>query len=214
MRSDLLLTCIGGPLLAVFLLRGRARRLLSAMLGGMLAAFLGGSVSGALRGLAQCDALFAVLYISPAVEEGLKLALFLLFLFACRLPDRALPEIAVVIGVGFAMMESVALQFTASDAAVLALFARTFCSALIHVACALMLVVAVRLVRRLALETVSGLLGVYAATVTVHALYNLLVSGGLAARVLGYLFPAAVIVVWRCRLSAGHMKEGTDCADV
>ena len=75
MRSDLLLTCIGGPLLAVFLLRGRARRLLSAMLGGMLAAFLGGSVSGALRGLAQCDALFAVLYISPAVEEGLKLSL-------------------------------------------------------------------------------------------------------------------------------------------
>ena len=72
----------------------------------------------------------------------------------------------------------------------------------------------VRLVRRLALETVSGLLGLYAATVTVHALYNLLVSGGLAARVLGYLFPAAVIVVWRCRLSAGHMKEGTDCADV
>lgn len=214
MRSDLLLTCIAAPLLAVFLLRGKPRRLFSAVLGGMLAAFLCGSISGALRGLVRCDAMTAVLYISPAVEEGLKLALFLLFLFACRLPDRALPEIAVAIGVGFATMESVALQFTASDATVLALFARIFCSALIHVACALMLVVAVRWVRRLALETVSGLLGVYAATVTVHALYNLLVSGELAARVLGYLFPAALIVIWRSRLSAGETKGGADCADV
>ena len=36
MRSDLLLACIMGPLLAVFLLKGRARRLLAAIFGGML----------------------------------------------------------------------------------------------------------------------------------------------------------------------------------
>ena len=31
MRSDLLLACISGPLLAVFLLKGKARRLLAAV---------------------------------------------------------------------------------------------------------------------------------------------------------------------------------------
>lgn len=39
MRSDLLLACISGPLLAVFLLKGKARWLLAAIFGGMLAAF-------------------------------------------------------------------------------------------------------------------------------------------------------------------------------
>ena len=39
MRSDLLLACISGPLLAVFLLKGKARRLLAAVFGGMLIAY-------------------------------------------------------------------------------------------------------------------------------------------------------------------------------
>lgn len=70
---------ISGPLLAVFLLKGKARWLLAAIFGGMLAAFFAGSISGFLAGLVSYDAMAAVLYISPAVEEGLKLILFLLF---------------------------------------------------------------------------------------------------------------------------------------
>ena len=42
MRSDLLLACISGPLLAVFLLKGKARRLLAAVFGGMLIVFPAG----------------------------------------------------------------------------------------------------------------------------------------------------------------------------
>ena len=142
MRSDLLLACISGPLLAVFLLKGKARRLLAAVFGGMLIAFFAGAISGFLAELVRYDAMAAVLYISPAVEEGLKLILFLLFLFVCQLEDAALPDVAVGIGVGFAMMESIALQYTAGDIGAIALFARAFCSALIHVACALMLILA------------------------------------------------------------------------
>ena len=84
MRSDLLLACISGPLLAVFLLKGKARWLLAAIFGGMLAAFFAGSISGFLAGLVSYDAMAAVLYISPAVEEGLKLILFLLFFFVSQ----------------------------------------------------------------------------------------------------------------------------------
>ena len=127
MRSDLLLACISGPLLAVFLLKGKARRLLAAVFGGMLIAFFAGAISGFLAELVRYDAMAAVLYISPAVEEGLKLILFLLFLFVCQLEDAALPDVAVGIGVGFAMMESIALQFTAGDIGAIALFARAFC---------------------------------------------------------------------------------------
>lgn len=94
MRSDLLLACISGPLLAVFLLKGKARRLLAAVFGGMLIAFFAGAISGFLAELVRYDAMAAVLYISPAVEEGLKLILFLLFLFVCQLEDAALPDVA------------------------------------------------------------------------------------------------------------------------
>ena len=197
MRSDLLLACIMGPLLAVFLLKGRARRLLAAIFGGMLIAFLSGSISGFLAELVRYDAMAAVLYISPAVEEGLKLILFLLFLFICQLEDAALADIAVGVGVGFAMMESIALQHASGDVWAMRLFARAFCSALIHVACALMLILAVRMVRRMALETLCGILGIYAVTVTVHALYNLMVSAGGAGTILGYCLPAALIAAWK-----------------
>ena len=199
MRSDLLLACISGPLLAVFLLKGKARRLLAAVFGGMLIAYFAGAISGLpVEGRHFVyDALAAVLYISPAVEEGLKLILFLLFLFVCQLEDAALPDVAVGIGVGFAMMESIALQYTAGDIGAIALFARAFCSALIHVACALMLILAVRMVRRMALETLSGILGIYAVTVTVHALYNLLISAGSAGEILGYCLPAMLIAAWK-----------------
>ena len=121
MRSDLLLACISGPLLAVFLLKGKARRLLAAVFGGMLIAYFAGAISGFLAELVRYDAMAAVLYISPAVEEGLKLILFLLFLFVCQLEDAALPDVAVGIGVGFAMMESIALQYTAGDIGAIAL---------------------------------------------------------------------------------------------
>ena len=197
MRSDLLLACISGPLLAVFLLKGKARWLLAAIFGGMLAAFFAGSISGFLAGLVSYDAMAAVLYISPAVEEGLKLILFLLFFFVCQLEDAALPDVAVGIGVGFALMESIALQYVAGSVWAMALFARAFCSALIHVACALMLILAVRMVRRMALETLCGILGIYAVTVTVHALYNLMVSAGGAGEVLGYFLPAVLIAAWK-----------------
>lgn len=206
MRSDLLLVCIGGPLLAVLLLKGRARRVMAAVACGMLAAFLCGAISGFFATLVQYDTLAAVLYISPLVEEGMKLALFLMFLFVCQLRDEEVPEIAVGIGVGFSLMESVALLFTAGEALLLLLFAKAFCSAMIHVACALMLTLSVNMIRRMRMETVSGYLGVYAVTVTVHALYNLLVSCDGVSRILGYGLPAALIAVWK--LGSMRKKEG------
>ena len=137
----------------------------------------------------------------------------MLFLFVCQLEDAALPDIAVGIGVGFAMMESIALQFTAGEVGRCALFARAFCSALIHVACALMLILAVRMVRRMALETLSGILGIYAVTVTVHALYNLMVSAGGAGEVLGYCLPALLIAAWKLWPAFERAMRGEECAN-
>ena len=43
----------------------------------------------------------------------------------------------------------------------------------------------------------SGILGIYAITVTVHALYNLLISAGGAGEILGYCLPAMLIAGWK-----------------
>ena len=66
MRIDAMLACFGLSVLAVVLLRGRARRLLFAVSGGMLIALLSGFISGFLAELVRYDAMAAVLYISPA----------------------------------------------------------------------------------------------------------------------------------------------------
>ena len=72
MRSELLLACISGPLLAALLLRGNARRLLAAVSGGMLAAFISGTVSGVLAGIAGLVASSRI-YSADANNIGLNL---------------------------------------------------------------------------------------------------------------------------------------------
>ena len=120
MRSELLLACISGPLLAALLLRGNARRLLAAVSGGMLAAFISGTVSGVLAGIVQYDSMAAVLYISPLVEEGAKLLLFALFFFIWQLQEGETQEIVIGIGIGFSLLESIALLFSSGNASLLA----------------------------------------------------------------------------------------------
>lgn len=95
MRSDLLLACISGAGCWLYSCsKERRGGLLAAVFGGMLIAYFAGAISGFLAELVRYDAMAAVLYISPAVEEGLKLILFLLFLFVCQLEDAALPDVA------------------------------------------------------------------------------------------------------------------------
>ena len=77
-----------------------------------------------------------------------------------------------------------------------------------------MLILAVRMVRRMALETLSGILGIYAVTVTVHALYNLMVSAGGAGERPGVL-PAGAAdcrMEAMARYSKGAMR-GEECAN-
>lgn len=192
MHAELLLACLSGPLLATLLLQGPSRRLMAALAGGMLAAFLSGAVSGYCAALVGYDALAAALYISPQVEEGMKLALYLLLHALCPAAEAERRQLAVGIGVGFALLESVALLLAWTGGG-LAWLMRALCSAMIHTACALMLLAAARLLHRLGPGRLCGFLGVYAATATVHALYNLLVSSPGAARLLGYALPAALI---------------------
>ena len=161
MRSELLLACISGPLLAALLLRGNARRLLAAVSGGMLAAFISGTVSGVLAGIVQYDSMAAVLYISPLVEEGAKLLLFALFFFIWQLQEGETQEIVIGIGIGFSLLESIALLFSSGNASLLALFFRCFFSSAIHVACALMLILSIQMIHRMAIETVTGRLRGY-----------------------------------------------------
>ena len=127
----------------------------------------------------------AVLYIRPGRRGSrLKLILFLLFLFVRSALEDGAPTLPWA-SAWATMMESIALQYTAGEVGTIALFARA--SALIP--CCL---------RADAhpggahgpphgAETLSGILGIYAVTVTVHALYNLLISAGGAGRNPGLL---------------------------
>lgn len=197
MRSELLLACISGPLLAALLLKGSARRLLAAVSSGMLAAFFSGTISGFCASMAAYNTVAAALYISPLVEEGMKLLLFVLIHAICHLQSREPQEIAIGIGIGFSLIESIALLLSAGDLSAVSLLIKCFCSAIIHVACALMLILSVQMIRRMAMETVTGYLGVYAVTSTVHALYNLLVSHPGLSRILGYALPVTLILLWK-----------------
>ena len=71
-----------------------------------------------------------------------------------------------------------------------------------------MLILSIQMIHRMAMETVTGLMAVYAVTVTVHAIYNLLVSCAGLSRVLGYMLPVALIGAGKVLFARQRLERG------
>ena len=105
--AENILLCIAIPLaVSLLFIRGESRRFVGAFLLGMGMCLLGAYISGFLNlvtGMGEND---TAIFISPIVEEILKLFPLLFFLAVFEPEDRSLTMLAVAIGAGFATFEN------------------------------------------------------------------------------------------------------------
>lgn len=188
--AEHILICIAVPLLiALAFIRGNARRFATALLAGMSVCLLAAYISSFINALTGFGETPTAVYISPVVEELMKLMPLLLFLNVLPPEDGPLLLAAAGIGTGFAIFENCCFLASPQMSNFAFVAVRGFAVGVMHVVSALALALGLALVRRFRALQLPGVLGALSLSMTFHGLYNLLVAHPGAPAVIGYILP-------------------------
>ena len=188
--SENILICISAPLfVAVFFLRGRARTFVIAFLAGMIISLLSGYISGFINHVSGAELEETAIYVSPVIEEIMKLLPLLLGVFVLGIDDEDMLVTAVAIGTGFATLENCFYILQTGADSLLYTLIRGLAAGVMHVVCMLLLNLGLVAARRLHAISGATTVGALSLSVVFHGLYNLLVSRPGANAIIGYCLP-------------------------
>ena len=193
--AENILICIAIPLLVSLLfVRGEVRRYLAAFLFGMgvclLAAYIS-SFLGDTVGMTEND---TAVYLSPVVEELMKLLPLGFFTVMIAPKERRQTMLAVAVGAGFATFENCCyiLSYGAEDLSYVMI--RGMSVGVMHLVCALTLVFGLTSARRFRVLSLPAVIGAISLSMVFHGLYNMLVSKPGLSSVIGYAMPVITAV--------------------
>lgn len=200
--ENLLLCLLIPMLLAAAFLKGAQRRLCLFVITGMAACLAAAYVSSFFMGVYEASALTAALEISPLCEETVKL-LPLLFYIAVFEPDRkeVIPA-AIGIAVGFATFENCCYIIENGTEDFTFLLIRGISAGAMHILCGILTGFGLELVWRRRWLAAAGTVGVLCLAISLHGIYNLLISAGGVLQGLGYVLPSVgIAAAWLMRLT-------------
>ena len=188
--------CLAVPtILSIFCLRGRLRRATIFLLAGMTACLLSSYISSFLADVTGAGAFWAPLEISPVVEELMKFSPLLFWLLVFE-PDKEDAYInMIVIALGFATFENVCYLTTNGAASLMYLLIRGIGTGTMHVVCGMIVARGLFHLWDKFYLRAAGTAGLISASITYHAVYNVLVSQSGPAAYIGYVMPLATTVV-------------------
>ena len=202
--------CLAAPLLiAVICAKGKGKRIMLFLLSGMAACLLSSYISTFIAAVQGAGLLSASLEISPLVEETLKLfpLLFYLLIFEPRKEDVA--DSCLMTAIGFATFENVCYLMQNGADRILYLLIRGFGTGTMHVVCAfIMLAGILRLWNRQWLRA-AGTVGLLAAAITYHGVYNILVSQTGTLALIGYMIPLFTTIMTLLFQKSLHLRAHT-----
>ncbi len=194
--AENILLCIAMPLAVCLLFtRGESRRFVAGFLLGMGMSLLSAYLSGFISIVTGTEEKDTAVFLSPVVEEILKLCPLLLFYFLLGARNRSLTNIAIAVGAGFATFENSCYLLTIGAENLAFILIRGLAVGVMHVESILALAVWLLIARKLRVLSFSTMLGGTALAVTFHAIYNLLVSKPGVTSVIGYLVPPVSAVL-------------------
>lgn len=188
--AENILVCIAAPLLvSLFFMRGEVRRYVGTFVLGMAASLVSAYIGGFLSLLAKMSTEDAAVFLSPMVEELMKL-LALLFLFEVFLPEVKNPVmLAVAIGTGFATFENCCYILTNGAENLTYIIIRGLAVGVMHIVSILCLSIWIVITKQLKVLSFPTIVGGLSLAMIFHSLYNLLVSEPGISRTVGYLLP-------------------------
>ncbi len=188
--AENILLCIAIPLaLSLLFVRGEVRHYLLAFLLGMAVCLIAAYISGFLNlvtGMGDND---TSVFLSPVVEELMKLMPLLFFLVMFDPEDQTLTMLAVAIGAGFATFENCCYILNSGAENLLNVMIRGLAVGVMHIVSILAMSIWFIVAKRLKVFSFPAVVGGLALSMIFHALYNLLVSEPGASRIVAYLLP-------------------------
>lgn len=188
--AENILVCIVAPfLVALLFVKGEVRQYLVAfllgMVGSLVAAYIGGFL-GIVLGLGQND---TSVFISPMIEETMKLLLLIFFLVLFNPGDRSLVMLSVAIGTGFATFENCCYILSFGADSLSYIIIRGLAVGVMHIVSVLSLAIWIICIKWLKAFSFSSVFGGLSLSMIFHSIYNLLVSEQGLSRVVGYILP-------------------------
>lgn len=189
--------CLAIPLLlSLLFIKGESRRYTFFVAAGMLMCMLSAYVNSFFMASYKADEVIAAIEITPVCEEIMKLMPLLFYFMVLEPEPGRLASASIALGVGFATFEN-ACYMTANGAEDLSfLLMRGLSAGALHILSGIIMGFGLSYVFRRSWLAVTGTAGLFGVCVTLHALYNLMITADTGPwRAIGYAFPAALTAV-------------------
>ena len=174
----IIMVCIAVPLLLLMtMLAPKSRLLLGFVLCGMLLAVCAYEINSLACVLFRLSGPELSIKAAPVIEEILKAIPVLFFAVFVSDAKKQLLQLAMAVGIGFAVLENAFLLITYVDAVSIGwAIVRGISASLMHGICTLIVGCGIIFVRRQKKLFYTGTFALLAAAMTLHALFNLLVQ--------------------------------------
>ena len=187
--------CIVAPIcVAMFFTKGGARRFCGFFIAGIFMCLLAAYINSYLVTATGYSVKEAAICVTPISEELMKLLPIIFYFLVFEPNDDRLIMAAVAVGVGFATFENCCYLMDAGAADFTTIMIRGLAVGVMHTMCTLAVALILVMFGRFRRMMPVLFIGVLAAAVTFHALYNMLVSAGQTAQAIGYGMPILTMV--------------------
>ena len=188
--SESILVCIAVPILITLIyVRGNARRYAAFFLVGMGICLLSAYISGFAAYHNHMGEEWTSLYVSPSVEEVMKLLPLLFYLIFFLPENEKLFSSGTALAAGFATFENCCYILTSNAGSLTFILIRGLAVGVMHVVSILALCLGLVLVRKFDAPKLPGVIGALSFSMSFHGLYNVLVSEPGLSTVVGYIIP-------------------------
>ena len=186
--AENILLCIAIPfIIAAVFSRGHTRRFIISFLAGMVSCLIAAYISGFIDAVKGVDE--TALFISPIIEEIMKMLPLVFYLFMFEPEDNALVMTAIGIGTGFATYENCCYILTMGAEKISYVIIRGMAVGVMHIVSIIAFIIGLTIARRFKLLSVASIVGALSLSMTFHGLYNLLVSEPGITTYIGYALP-------------------------
>lgn len=182
--------CIAAPLLiAMLCAEKRSRPAFACLLAGMGMCLLSAYINTFFARFYGADIAQATVELAPVIEETIKLLPLLFFLLVFEPARREAQSAILFVAAGFATFENVCYLIENGTSQLWFLLMRGFGTGAMHIVCGAIVGYGLLYVWKRPWLKVAGTFGLLCIAITFHAIFNLLLSVGGAARTGGLVIP-------------------------
>lgn len=202
--AENILICIAVPLvLTLLFLKGSARKLIFSFLVGMGASLLSAYIGGFFEYLSGMSAEDTSIFISPVIEEIMKLIPIVLYLLLFGMDSKEkmnrksaeLLIVAVGCGAGFATFENCCYILSSGSNDLSYILIRGAAVGVMHLTTTVVLSMGLSFLQKYGVFSFSGVIGALSLSMTFHGLYNLLASEQGISSLVAYVLPTISILM-------------------